>query len=99
MKEREGFIMNYIYDRRCISGANRCLNNVLACEILAVSPDFGIEIRFPFGNQATRIYPSDFEIRQYTVGEYVDVIARTLNGAVRSAQLLGLTPPTFIPKN
>lgn len=91
--------MNYNYDQRCISKASRYHNNILACEILATSKDFGIEIRFPFGNQTMRIYPSDFEIRQYEPGMYVDVCARSLNGEIKSAQLLGLTPPTFIPEN
>lgn len=91
--------MNCNYDQRCISKASRHHNGILACEIVNVNHESReITFRMPYGSEKVRIHPSDFEITEYKVGMYVDVIASTLNGIVRSAQLIGLTPPAFAPE-
>lgn len=91
--------MNYNYDQRCISKVSRHHNGILACAIVSINQETKeITFRMPYGNETVRIHPSDFEITEYKVGMYVDVIASTLNGVVRSAQLIGLTPPAFVPE-
>lgn len=84
------------FDERQITIANRRMYNVCACMITRVSKEFGIECAFH--NNTFQIRPSDFEVRQYRPGEYVDFILKTMNGQVCSAQRLGMTPEVFIPQ-
>lgn len=92
--------MNQNYDVRCISLNSRRLNGIEAFEIVNVDGD-SKEVTFRRqcnGNETVRIHPSDFEITDYKNGMFCDLMISTLNGKIRSAQLLGLTPPVFIPK-
>lgn len=87
------------YNQVCISKASRHHNGVLACEIVNVNHELQeIVFKMPYGNETVRIHPSDFEITEYRVGMYVDVTVSTINGTVRSARLIGLTPPVFVPE-
>ncbi len=92
--------MNYNYDQRCTDRASRYHNGILACEIVTANRDSEeIVFRVPFkSREEIRIHPSDFEITEYKPGTYVDVAVSTLNGRVRSAQLIGPTPEAFVPE-
>lgn len=89
-------MMNFSYDEKQVTAVNRRINNVHACRVTRVSKEFGIECAFR--KNTFQIRPSDFEVRQYQPGEYVDFILKTMNGQVCSAQRLGMTPEVFIPQ-
>lgn len=93
---------NY-YDEIQVSGASRRYNNIQPCRIADVNEECGLFFKLPWGNETTFwIRPIDFEVAGYQTGEWVDLILNTISGGnsitLRSAQFIGRTPKTFVPK-
>lgn len=91
------------YDSRQLTKESRRNNNIQSFKILSIDKRQGIEFRIPLDNRTDFIMPGDFQIRQYKVGEYVDLIVaeRIQYGVVTSwsVQRVGMTPPAFIPED
>lgn len=91
------------YDPRQLTREGRKNNCIKAFKILSIDNREGIEFRLPFDDKTDFIMPSDFQIRQYKVGEYVDLIIdeRKQYGRTTSysVQRVGMSPPSFIPED
>lgn len=91
----------YDYDGRQMSKMNRKWNGVQACQIIEIDDMRGLIYRLPWGGTSW-IRPSDFEVAGYKVGEWIDMILKTVSYEGRkhlqSEQFVGRTPDTFIPK-
>lgn len=97
---KRGFIMNTNgYDERQISKNNRRLNGIEAFEIVSVDgASREVTLRRQCNGETVRIRPSDFEITDYRKGMFCDLTFSTMNGRIRSAQLIGMTPLAFVPQ-
>lgn len=91
--------MNYNYDQRCISKGSRRLNGIEAFEIVDVDgASQEVTLRRQCNGETVKIRPSDFEISDYRKGMFCDLTFSTMNGRIRSAQLIGMTPLAFAPQ-
>lgn len=90
------------YDVRQMSKMNRKWNGVQACQIIEINNERGIVYRLPWGNGMSWIRPADFEVGEYKVGQWIDMILKIAiyegHKQLLSEQFIGRTPDVFIPK-
>lgn len=98
--EVEKMYKNY-YDTIQMSESSRRCNNIRPCQIVGINED-NLTYRLPWG-KTSEIRLIDFEIGEYQVGEWIDMIFGTISSGntitLQTARFIGRTPEKFIPKD